>query len=362
MQRKCSKAVLFTIFKRPDTTERVFEAIRKVQPPRLYIAADGPRKNVKDEEEKCIKTREIVKKIDWDCDVKTLFRENNLGCAVAMSEAITWFFDNEEDGIILEDDCLPNESFFYYCEELLDRYKDNEKIMAISGYYTEKPYTEFSYFFASAFLCWGWATWKRAWKYFDLYLERYNYDDFSNTIDKIYTNDLEYLCIRKFLKNYFDTLKDSKKSKELNSWGLPWVMCIFANNGMCINPNINLVSNIGFDEDGAHFSDPDDVNANRETFYIEKIIHPKKVDLFLKINADFTNKLFTIKTVEEYIKYLEEQNSELLNLKNKFQYYVDKIAWWIPIRKLRYNFRENIYRTEQNRTEQNRTEQNRTEQ
>lgn len=148
MQRKCNKAVLFTIFKRYEVTERVFEAIRNVQPPRLYIAADGPRENVKDEKEKCLKTREIIKKIDWDCEVKTLFRENNLGCAIAMSEAITWFFDNEEDGIILEDDCLPNESFFYYCEELLDYYKDNENIMSICGDHIGKPYTEFSYYFS----------------------------------------------------------------------------------------------------------------------------------------------------------------------------------------------------------------------
>ena len=115
-----NKAVLFIIFKRYETANRVFEVIRQAKPPRLYIAADGPRKNVKDEYEKCMNTRKIVEKVDWDCEVKTLFRDENLGCGLNVSGAINWLFEHEEDGIILEDDCLPDLTFFSFCEELLD--------------------------------------------------------------------------------------------------------------------------------------------------------------------------------------------------------------------------------------------------
>ena len=272
-----------------------------------------------------------------------------------MSEAITWFFDNEEDGIILEDDCLPNESFFYYCEELLDRYKDNEKIMSICGSHFGSKYSEYSYYFSHFFDPWGWATWKRAWKYFDLYLERYNYDDFSNTIDKIYTNDLKFILIKIFAKNTFKTFSNIKKSKEVDSWALPWSICMLTNEGICIYPNVNLMTNIGYGEDSAHCFNENDPLSNNKNYNIGTMLHPKDIIILLENEEDkFTHRFFSM-SLEDYIEYLESRNEELIELKNKFQYYVDKIAWWIPIRKWRDNFRENIYRTEQNRTEQNRT-------
>ena len=126
-------AVLFLVFNRPDTTRQVFEAIRKAKPPRLYVAADGPREDHPGEDEKVREIRDyVMNNIDWDCEIKTLFRDKNLGCKYAVSGAITWFFENEEMGIILEDDCLPSQSFFWYCEELLKKYKDIDTIMHIN--------------------------------------------------------------------------------------------------------------------------------------------------------------------------------------------------------------------------------------
>ena len=125
--------VLFLIFNRPDVTQRVFEAIRKAKPPRLYVAADGPRIGKEGEEENCTLTRKIIEQVDWDCEVKKLFREKNLGCKIAVSSAIDWFFENEEEGIILEDDCLPDQSFFPFCGELLAYYRTNDKVMHLSG-------------------------------------------------------------------------------------------------------------------------------------------------------------------------------------------------------------------------------------
>ena len=128
-----NKAVLLCGFVRYDTISRVFEAVRSARPPRLYLATDGPRAGREDDVANVLKVRSLVEKVDWPCEVKTLFRENNLGCRAAMSGAIDWFFENEESGIILEDDCLPGMDFFRFCEELLDRYRDDERIMMIGG-------------------------------------------------------------------------------------------------------------------------------------------------------------------------------------------------------------------------------------
>ena len=126
-------AVLFLVFNRPDTTIKVFEKIREAKPSRLYVAADGPREGYSDEKKKVMKVRKIATNVDWPCEVKTLFRDKNLGCKKGVGTAIKWFFEHEEQGIILEDDCLPDPSFFRFCEELLEEYRHNTKIMLVSG-------------------------------------------------------------------------------------------------------------------------------------------------------------------------------------------------------------------------------------
>jgi len=154
--------VLFLIFKRLDTTKQVFEQIKKAKPPRLYIAADGPRDYVEGEAEKVKAAREyVLSNIDWNCEVKTLFREKNLGCGKAVSEAITWFFENEEQGIILEDDTVPSQSFFWFCEELLNRYKDEKKVWHIGGTNFQDGIIRGNgdYYFSALNHIWGWASW-----------------------------------------------------------------------------------------------------------------------------------------------------------------------------------------------------------
>ena len=162
-------AVLFMVFNRPNTTSKVFEEIKKARPPRLYVAADGPRKDKDGEEKKVLKVREIATAVDWPCEVKTLFREKNLGCKSQTSSAITWFFKNEEQGIILEDDSLPHIDFFYFCEFLLDYYHDNKKILTIAGcnFQDGNKRGDASYYFSKYFQCWGWAGWRRSWSYYD---------------------------------------------------------------------------------------------------------------------------------------------------------------------------------------------------
>ena len=160
-------AVLFLVFNRPDTTAQVFEAIRQAKPPRLYVAADGPREGREGEVERVDKVREISMAVDWPCEVKTLFREKNLGCKYAVSSAITWFFEQEEQGIILEDDCLPSQSFFWFCEELLNEYMYDQRIWQICGFSPLVNKIKESYYLSKYSPIWGWASWRRAWSAYD---------------------------------------------------------------------------------------------------------------------------------------------------------------------------------------------------
>jgi len=149
--------VLFLIFNRPDTTQKVFDAIREAKPAKLFVAADGARANKPDDELKCSASRKIIEMIDWECDLQLLYRDENYGCRIAISSAIDWFFENVDEGIILEDDCLPSKSFFWFCQELLEKFRDDERVMQINGNYYLDGLIEFkeSYYFSALNACWG---------------------------------------------------------------------------------------------------------------------------------------------------------------------------------------------------------------
>lgn len=239
-------AVLFLIFNRPDTTIRVFETIRQAKPPRLYVAADGPRKDKIGEKEKCEEVRSIIKKVDWDCEVKTLFREDNLGCGKAVSQAITWFFDQEEEGIILEDDVLPHSDFFPYCEELLERYKNVEQVRFISGrnhFYGERVNND-SYFFSSINHVWGWAAWRRTWKLYDY--------DLKNISMRNFAKSLSYYGYCGETVNYWKWIYTLQKKHIINTWDYQMTIALLHNNSLCIIPNSNLIENIGFGDSATH--------------------------------------------------------------------------------------------------------------
>jgi hypothetical protein len=284
--------ILFLIFNRLDTTKQVFEMIRKVAPIKLYIASDGPRENRDDEKEKVETVRNyVLESMDWDCEVKTLFRDVNLGCGKAVSEAITWFFKNEEMGIILEDDCLPSLSFFPFCKELLEKYKDNEKIYHIAGYIQlANTGITHSYYFTPFMNCWGWASWRRAWNQYDF--------DLTNVDIFLSSKKLEKLFIRyPDRKERIDNFKKMEKHK-IDTWDYQWEYCIFNNNGICINPAKNLITNIGFGVDGTHLISVDPHRFNKKRFEITKIKHPKKI----KINTLFLN--WTNNTYKDMLKDL----------------------------------------------------------
>lgn len=238
--------ILFLIFNRPNTTFKVFEEIKKCGPFKLFIAADGPREGIADDKIKCNQAREIIKLIDWDCEVKTLFREKNLGCKIAVSSGIDWFFKNEEKGIILEDDTLPHLTFFRFCEELLEYYKDNKQIMMISGDNIQLGMncTEYSYYFSRYTYIWGWASWRRAWQ---------NYDVDMKLWPKIRDNGFLFNILdnRKEV-SYWSDIFEKVYNGKIQTWDYQWLFVCWLQNALNILPGVNLISNIGFGNSGMH--------------------------------------------------------------------------------------------------------------
>lgn len=236
--------IVFIIFNRPETTRQVFEKIKAVKPNKIYIIADAPRENFPSDIEKCKETKAIVENIDWDCDAHRHYSKYNLGCGRNIAQGLNCVFENEEMAIILEDDTLPAMSFFQYCQELLIRYKDDNRIMHIGGtnWHPEVKVTDASYFFSKDAHIWGWATWKRAWDYFDYYMK--DYPKFVSS--KQYKNVINLKREQKYFLNRWGSFyKTNYLSKERSNWDYQWYYTILKNNGLCIWPSSNLVSNIG---------------------------------------------------------------------------------------------------------------------
>lgn len=262
--------ILFVIFNRPHTTEQVMKAIQQEAPRKLYIAADGPRNDRPADAALCRQTRELVQNmITWDCDVYTLFRDENKGCGHAVSEAITWFFDHNEYGIILEDDCLPHPDFFIFCNEMLSRYKDDERIMHIGGtnFQDENKRGDGSYYFSSMIHVWGWASWKRAWKHYDFNLSSLDAFLKDKKIEQ-YTNDQKII-------QYWENIFRKMRNHEIDTWDYQWVYSNWNQGGLAIIPNSNLISNIGFGADATHTVAEETVAMKTEA--IGAIIHPGKI-------------------------------------------------------------------------------------
>lgn len=234
--------ILLLIFNRPDHTAKVFARIREVKPRYLFVAADGPRPMRPEDAEKCLIVRELVTNgVDWECELKTLFRDKNLGCGHGPADAISWFFNEVEAGIILEDDCLASHSFFKFCEILLKEYKDDSQVLAISGfnYFGEWRKKEIDYFFSDGGN-WGWASWRRAWHLFDFNMATWQTanEDTKERILQFYP-DFENLYHKIVDQNY-------------DAWDIQWHYARLYHNGFSITPSVNLVQNIGFDEQASH--------------------------------------------------------------------------------------------------------------
>uniref|UniRef100_A4SDT9 Nucleotide-diphospho-sugar transferase n=1 Tax=Chlorobium phaeovibrioides (strain DSM 265 / 1930) TaxID=290318 RepID=A4SDT9_CHLPM len=238
-------AVLFLVFNRPDTTKQVFEAIRKAQPPRLYVAADGPRADRQGEREKCEEVRRIATAVDWECEVKTLFREKNLGCKTGVSSGIDWFFEHEEEGIILEDDCLPHPDFFKYCQWCLSEFKSNTNVWHINGNNfaaNRGLYNANTIDFVGLAQVWGWASWANRWK-----AAEKNVFYLSERVDQ-YINVWQVSSLARMIKQ--EHLKALQYG--LDAWDYQWQISILNAGGFVVSPSSNLISNLGDGADATH--------------------------------------------------------------------------------------------------------------
>ncbi len=281
--------ILLITFNRLDTTVKVFTSIKRQKPKYLYIASDGPRSDKPGEAQKVEAVKNyILSEIDWDCEVKTLFRDKNLGCGLAVSGAISWFFDNVEQGIILEDDCLPYSDFFSFCEEMLEYYSDDSRIFSVSGTNLQggTQRGDGSYYFSNYVGIWGWATWARAWKNYDFEMENYDLFLKNNQIGRIFEDKKQQIF-------WINTLN---KTKDIDTWDYQWLMAIWLCNGLSIIPNINLIKNIGFDAGGTHTKNEPKwyKSLSKGNGKMAKMTHPKEIRVNIEADDFFYYKCFKI--------------------------------------------------------------------
>jgi len=228
--------ILLCIFNRPDKLRLVIEKLASIRPKYLYVSADGPRHNVHGDMLNTAQAREVIKEIDWDCEIKTLFHDVNLGCRRGVSAGIDWFFKNVEEGIILEDDCIPHKSFFQYAQELLNKYQDDERVMSIGAQHFHGASHELdeSYFFSKYVHCWGWATWRRAWAKYDHEMALWPSLRNSEWLLQIGNGSQIF---KMYWKNIFDRCNDGS----IDSWAYRWTFSCWSQSGLSILPSKNLV-------------------------------------------------------------------------------------------------------------------------
>lgn len=240
--------ISFHVFNRPEVTARVFEVIKQIKPKYLFVTADGPRDINPDDKEKIKQVRKLIEEnIDWDCELYKNYSDINKGSYKSTSEGITWVYDNVEEAIILEDDCLPHISFFRFCQELLDYYRHDKRISIISGNNFQKDMRgyPYSYYFSRYTHNWGWATWKRTWQKIDFQMKSWKEFRESGGLKTIF-NDKKAIY-------YWDQI--FQKMSELGArqhWDYKLLLSSFMNNTLSILPSVNLVSNIGFGADATN--------------------------------------------------------------------------------------------------------------
>jgi hypothetical protein len=254
----CTTPVALLLFNRPSTTALVFAAIRAARPRQLFLIADGPRANHADDAERCAAARAIVEAVDWDCDVRRDYAPANLGIKARVDSGLDWLFDQVETAIILEDDCLPEPSFFRFCQELLERYFDETQVMTISGsdFRLGPLEDDASYRFSRYPLIWGWATWRRAWRLYDRRMTGWRQALDSGWLQTIFDDPRAVQYWAFILQQNAETLEN---------WDYAWMFASWRCAGLSIHPAVNLVSNIGFAADASHTRNAHDAFANLPT-------------------------------------------------------------------------------------------------
>lgn len=285
--------VALIIFNRPDYTERVFAVLKKVRPSELFIIADAGR--TPEEQKICESTRSILDQIDWPCTVHKNYADTNMGVRSRIESGISWVFEHVDRAVILEDDCVPEESFFHFCSEMLERYKDDERIMMISG---DNPISdvpmEDSYTYSRYFAIWGWATWRRAWAQYDSAMT-----DWPNKKNR---NELFALLKHRGIAAHLSELFDKAYTHKINSWATRWFYTCLWRGAFSIVPKVNLVSNIGVE--GVHSSPGMNNNVPTLTIDMSAISHPKTIEWNRAFDLAFFKKSFPWKPIEPRVVIL----------------------------------------------------------
>jgi len=315
--------VLYIIFNRPDLVKTTFARIREIQPKYLFIAADGPRELVSEDAVKCNMAREtVLSMIDWDCEVKKLFRDKNLGCGKGPAEAITWFFSHVEAGIILEDDIHASLSFFRYTEELLDRYKHDQRVMGITGFNLQNKIrrNDDSYYFSSFPGIWGWATWATRWKLFD-----YDGRSLKSFIkERKIQNISERLDVQGRIINDFNTIGT------LDGWDFAWRLAVFNSGGLIAVPNTQLVTNLGFDSQSATHTKGINRWAMRKAgLMVFPLVHPVNIGKDIDADRYYCEKILMIgpkEVLSEKIVKLFNRLRHFIFSRQKRRHYLETLV------------------------------------
>lgn len=276
-QYQVKSPVALIVFNRPGPTRKVFDRIAAARPGKLLVIADGPRTDVDGEAEKCARTREIIDRIDWDCDLSTNFSDVNLGCRVRVASGLDWIFRREDRAIILEDDCIPTPEFFRYCDELLERYRDEPRVMTICGTnHLGKTETDTSYLFTTHMSIWGWATWRRAYESYDVDLKSWTEERQGDPFEGLPLHREEVRRLRRALDNLSEADPARRKG---DTWDWQWIYNCYASGGLAVTPRVNLVSNVGFGPDATHTTATDHKLAEIPTGRLGfPLTHPRTIE------------------------------------------------------------------------------------
>jgi len=263
--------VLFLVFNRPEQTALVFQRIKELQPKHLLVSADGPRDDTSGDIKACSEVRNIVSQIDWDCRVSTRFSDINLGCRYGPATGIDWAFQQVDRAIILEDDCLPDPTFFQYCADLLGHYREDKRVMTIGGHRWEGPDVDGrdSYYFSRYPTTWGWATWSDRWRNFDIDIQEWLVLRNRNWLEE----NLKGTRAVNYWRRVFDSMIQG-----LDAWDYAWLFACWRVQGLSIRPNTNLVTNIGFGDGATHTHQPDHPASRAASSMKFPLKHPDKVD------------------------------------------------------------------------------------
>ena len=302
-----STPILIIAWRRPKETKKVLNSLRKIKPSKLFISCDGAREGNAEEYDKVKKTQEVLRnKINWECEVNWQISDINLGCKIGVSNAINWFFNYVNEGIIIEDDIVANKDFFEFCEKLLEKYRKDKRIWCISGSNNQANIKrgEATYYFGRIPLIWGWATWKDRWKNYDININKWPQAKSTKMLDNVFSDRLQ--------KQYWENIWDNFYSNGIpDTWDYAWVFTCIINNGLTIIPNKNLIKNIGFNSDATH-TKWNKISTQKVESIEKKIVHPE----FIICNLEAEEYQFDF-FFGGYSKRLKKK--PFLRIKNKFK-------------------------------------------